>query len=405
MKAIRPLILKGLVLSSFVFLFYCEESKDPPVEFIPDERVWETTASVFPNIGTANTYFQPELITVVEGDTVTLGVDYQIRCDYDNDGIAETDWLNSLPETPAFSTYGKHVLNVEIATPAGQIMTSAECSVYVQQLLQITPTNTSGNVQGNITWLKNGSNRIAFDMKGEDANSGRSIWVVDYPNGDPIQVTSSPATTENYYHTFPEWSPDGDRIAYSNDGIEIMNVSSGITEMLDERGGVYAKSWSPDGRWLIYWSRYNSETLVYDFVNDSSSVLFDDQYVVGWSPDGGKLATCQMGDWENSTLQIIDFESKAVLEEHIVPTHGYKLEWSPDGKWISVGFDGHKKYGLIFNCEAKTTYTWEPDDLSACWYPSWSGDGSLLAFEAVKPVSGVSTSIWAIELPEELVGL
>ncbi len=394
-------LLFVIVISALLLLtISCHNN---PIQLEDNVTETEIVISVFPDIGTKFTKFQPHIFVVSNSDTVNVGEALNIRCDYDDDGIPDTDWLDTIPQTSAYAKYGKHRLNIELLTSNGTI-DSAFCNIYVQNLIQITQTNTSGHSEGNIDWSRDGTNRITYDRAGEDPGSIRSIWIINYPHGEPEQVTFNPDISQPYAHTFPEWSPDGDRIAYENNNMEVINLSSGQVDILDEIGGSYIRSWSPNGRWILYWGYHKgvAKTLAYDFVNDTSEVFINDHYCIGWSPNGIKLAICRKGEFENSTLQIIDFESRLVIEEYIIPSHGYKIEWSPDGKWISLGFHELKKHAYLFNYETKQIFTWEPDNLSSCWFPSWSEDGSLLAFEGKDTIEGVWSSIWAIELPEDM---
>ena len=55
----------------------------------------------------------------------------------------------------------------------------------------------------------------------------------------------------------------------------------------------------------------------------------------------------------------------------------------------------------IYSITKKNFHTFQPDGLINCWYPSWSEDATLLAFEARTSAEGVWNSIWAIEFPQE----
>jgi Tol biopolymer transport system component len=382
----------------FVFtLLGCEDNGNNPT------RDWNISISVLPDIGTTTTEFKPDVTVIGEMDSILEKTGFQFRCDYDNDGLFETDWLDTIPATPAYSQTGKHTINI-LARDLNGYLDTAACDIYVQELIQITPTNTSGHVQGNIDWSKDGTNRIAFDMTGNDPGSFRSIFIFKYPNGEFTQVSFNPDTTGYYGDQFPEWSPDGNKIAfYGEDGLDLVDLNTGARTNIRQDGNHIMLSWSPNGRWLFYWNN-DAETIIYDFTTDSTEVFFDEEYFVGWSPDGNKIATCKMGAWDNSIVKIIDFSSRNVLQEFAVPTHGYKLDWSPDGRWISLGFDYRYNAGFILDIETGRVYSWTPGNLIAVWYPSWSEDGSLLAFEALEEIEGMNTwtSIWAITFPEEL---
>src|SRR5258708_2716670 len=46
----------------------------------------------------------------------------------------------------------------------------------------------------------------------DNDDSKARIWVVDYPSGTPVQVTTEPAGLQ---HRHPNWSPDHTRIVYA----------------------------------------------------------------------------------------------------------------------------------------------------------------------------------------------
>ncbi|MBT5465962.1 MAG: hypothetical protein HOK42_05975 [Candidatus Marinimicrobia bacterium] len=385
-------------------LISCPKSPTDPEDIVEvDPR--EIVVTVFPDIGTNATHFKPNVYIVADSDTIQIGENYQIRCDYDGDGVADTEWLDTIPRTPLYSTHGKHRLSIEIQHSTGSV-DNAYCEIYVQNLIEVTPPNISGEYENNIDWSRDGTNRIAYDAYGGELGANQSIFVMDYPSGTPIKISSSPNPGEYFFDQFPEWSPDGDKIVCSSsNGLDLITVGNGHRTTLIAEAGSTMKSWSPDGRWLIYWggSGGRGATYVYDFDTDSSLPLFENMGYAAWSPDGTQIAISEMvgPDQAGSFFKIIDFASGDTLAAIQISNPGDKLDWSPDGKWISMGFD-NKKVLSLFHIETGKILTFQPDPLTWCWWPSWSEDGTILAFEGQEAGGGVHLSIWAIEFPVEL---
>ncbi len=398
--------LQIFVASMIVMVFVtvsCHKSPNKPQEII-ESPIKKIVLSVFPNIGTTSTQFQPSVLVIIDCDTAQIGQNYLIGCDYDNDGVTETDWLDTIPRTANFETYGKHTLNFKIKDSTGYI-DSVSYNIYIAGLIQITPTSPSGDYENNIDWSKDGTNRIAYDSYGGELGANQSIFVMNYPGGTPQKVSSNPNPGEYFFDQFPEWSPNGDKIAcYSSNGLDLINVENGTRISLVEGSSSIMKSWSPDGRWLIYWGQHEGTagTMLYDFDNDSIEVLFEREAYTAWSPDGTQIAASHRVVFPDQSLfQIIDFATRDTLESVEIPSPGDKLDWSPDGKWISLGFD-NKDFLSMFQVESGNIFTYSPDHLIACWWPSWSEDGTLLAFEAQEADGGFRLSIWAMEFPADL---
>ena len=97
--------------------------------------------------------------------------------------------------------------------------------------------------------------RIAFE-RADPQTQNRDIWLLDIASGKTTRFTSDPA-----WEAFPTWSPDGSRIVFTSNRGGVYDLyqkaSDGSrTEQLlyQSSDGKGPTGWSPDGRFLIYYS-------------------------------------------------------------------------------------------------------------------------------------------------------
>lgn len=141
-----------------------------------------------------------------------------------------------------------------------------------------------GGVQGRLTWfdrqgkvvgtsgepgmyrtltISPDGKRIAVELADpptQNQTQNRDIWLIEIASGKTTRFTSDPA-----WEAFPTWSPDGSRIIFASnrDGNfdlyqkALFGVGNGTgTEELFYKSsdGKGLTSWSPDGRFLLYYS-------------------------------------------------------------------------------------------------------------------------------------------------------
>ena len=102
--------------------------------------------------------------------------------------------------------------------------------------------------------LSQDGNWVAFSWAGSNANGNGDIWVKAVDGDAMRQLTDTPDATEK----FPQWSPDGQYIAFTrlaNNRSSVWMVSAlgGQERLIAERSGY--TSWLPDGKSLIVVSR------------------------------------------------------------------------------------------------------------------------------------------------------
>ena len=134
----------------------------------------------------------------------------------------------------------------------------------------------AGGVQGRLTWfdrqgkvvgtagdpglyrtftISPDGKRVAFE-RNDPATQNRDIWVLDFASGVTTRFTSDPG-----WEAFPTWSPDGSRIVFTSNRTGVYELyqkaSSGAGQealLYQSSEGKGPTSWSPDGKYLIYYS-------------------------------------------------------------------------------------------------------------------------------------------------------
>jgi TolB protein len=235
---------------------------------------------------------------------------------------------------------------------------------------------------------------IAFASNGD-------IWVTDVDDTSRIQLTSGPS-----WDSSPIWSPQGDRIAYWT---QRTPVAPFVLMVMDADG--------------------SNPTKLRDLTTERLGVT--DGFPPVWRPDGIRIAY-SVDDGERSFIETVDVESA----QHQRLTGGRYPAWSPDGAmiafqgglssdeiwtmaadgssaqrlttgfgpvWSSMGqiayYDGQSGANDIWVMNADGTdaanITNSADDE---YWPSWSPDGSLIAFD--RATEGFSSNDIVVAAPD-----
>ncbi|MEO7217369.1 MAG: PDZ domain-containing protein [Gemmatimonadaceae bacterium] len=181
--------------------------------------------------------------------------------------------------------------------------------------------------------------RAAIEARGE-------IFTVPAEKGDVRNITRSSGSAERN----PAWSPDGKWISYFSDSTgeyELVIASAdgskpSRTIMLEHPTHFYTPSWSPDGKYILF--------------QDTNLRLWVVNVATGKSTDIG-------GD------------------EFMVPDRSLNPTWSPDSRWIAYAKRLPTLYRAIFVYDVANGQTHQvTDGMADATWPAWDASGKYLWF-------------------------
>jgi Tol biopolymer transport system component len=233
----------------------------------------------------------------------------------------------------------------------------------VTALFAQPPTAPRGSIDGQLTWFDRQGKKVGVigdqgvyrtlsispdgkrvAVERTDAQTqNRDIWVLDAASGATTRFTSDPG-----WDAFPTWSPDGKTIVFTSNRSGVYHLyrkassGAGTEEVLyQSTEGKGPNSWSPDGRFLIYYSLGQPTHLrllaVEGPVDRKPTPLVDPQFssVTGrFSPDGRWIAYSSNESGKNEiSVRPFDAASGSAGNPVIVTSGGGRTPlWRGDGK-------------------------------------------------------------------------
>jgi Tol biopolymer transport system component len=242
------------------------------------------------------------------------------------------------------------------------LTTILAAAAFAQQAERAAP---QGGVQGRLTWfdrqgkvagtigdpglyrtftISPDGKRVAFE-RADPETQNRDIWVADIDSGETRRFTSDPA-----WEAFPTWSADGSRIIFTSNRSGVYDLyqkaanRAGQEELLYQSSeGKGPTSWSPDGKFLIYYSLGQPTHLrllaVAGPADRKATPLVDAQFnsITGrFSPDGRWIAYSSNESGKNEiSVRPFDAATGVAGNPVIVTSGGGRVPlWRGDGKEI-----------------------------------------------------------------------
>jgi len=145
---------------------------------------------------------------------------------------------------------------------------------------------------------------------------------------------------------------------------------------------VFLPRWSPDGKRLAFCDvPADGHSKIYTISADSGApeAVTSGEHNEGdptWSPDGNSLVLAYGGNLPDSSIHVLNLNTHRVTE--LPGSKGiYSPRWSPDGRYVAALTSGDNKL-MLFDFK---TQKWEKLSEPGAVFPNWSKDGKYVFFD------------------------
>ena len=267
--------------------------------------------------------------------------------------------------------------------------------------------------------------RIAFGLERDDLSS---IYTAR-PDGRGLRRLTVPPTRQQLGgDSGPVWSPSGRRIVFERNltywgadryRLAAVPAAGGLARPLTKGPYDAMPTLSPNGRRIAFVRLTGATLSLYtiDGQGRHAARLLSDGLDISpaWSPDGKTIAFSRLADpslpIEEATLYLADADGSQLRALGPEPVRGVSPAWSPDGRRIAfVSFadhngpacpvDGCPPSGEIYVVGADGTgLTRLTTSEAGDEHPTWSPNGSRIAFASGFLLAGQGHPPWLMTIP------
>ena len=225
-----------------------------------------------------------------------------------------------------------------------------------------------------------GSGAVAYVA---DFGGDFDLWLYDPSTGRPTPIGSREADR----HSVPFWSPDSRRIAFigKENVLIVLDVARRTLTRIDQLEPFTTLSWSPDGTRLAYTKA--DQIVMYELLAYRARTLpVSGAKHVQWFPSGDRLLYAAQDAAGNDQLYEVrtDGTGRRQITRHTSgPMNDVRL--SPQGDRALFTSPG-ASISLLFVVDLRTGAIRELESgpLGKNYFPTWSPDGSTLAYSSTE---------------------
>ncbi|MCA1612923.1 MAG: hypothetical protein LC800_01970 [Acidobacteria bacterium] len=283
-------------------------------------------------------------------------------------------------------------------------------------------------------------------MTADKSEMVTQIWVANSDGSDAFQVTHAEKSSTN-----PQWSPDGNWLAFTStrkdnkNNLYLLRMAGGEAEAVtDVKTSVGNFAFSPDGKWLAYTLRdapsedeekQNKGRADYRWVDENVKLsrlyvmptgkdaagkrearkLTEGNFTVDgdfdWSPDGRWIAythtrTSKANDWTSADVSAVEVATGKATALAATPSAESTPRYSPDGKWLALVIsDNPPRWAQSGQISVMPAAGGPPKALAPSHdgqpgLSGWSADGKRIYFSEAR---GTGTQLYALDVASDKI--